>query len=127
MLAYAGLGIVGSVDSRMSSGGRARGADLTCSFCGTAQNEIRKLIAGSSGYICDACVGLAGGVISSGSPADTALGTVHAVPEQNGQAHCSFCGKPRYRVDGLAETQGGTSICVECLSLCNEILDEELS
>jgi ATP-dependent protease Clp ATPase subunit len=118
---------VGGVDSRSGSGGHAPGAHLACSFCGTARPDVRKLIAGSGGYICDACVGLAGGVISSGSPAETALGTVHAVPEQNGQAHCSFCGKPRYRVDGLAETQGGTSICVECLSLCNEILDEELS
>jgi ATP-dependent protease Clp ATPase subunit len=115
------------VESRSGFGGRAPGADLACSFCGTAQPDIRKLIAGSGGYICDACVGLAGGVISSGTPADAALGIVHAVPEQNGRARCSFCGKPRYRVDGLAESQGGTSVCVECLELCSEILEEERS
>ena len=118
---------MGSVDERSGSAGRGRGADLACSFCGRTQREVRKLIAGPEGFICDACVGLAGGVISSGSPASTALGPLRAVPEQNGQAHCSFCGKPRYRVAGLAESQGRTTICVECLSLCNEIIDEELS
>jgi ATP-dependent protease Clp ATPase subunit len=91
------------------------------------QAELRKLIAGSDGYICDACVRLAEGVISSGSPADAALGPVRAVPEQDGGTRCSFCGKARYRVAGLAESQGGTSVCVECLSLCDQIIEDELS
>ncbi|GJM07045.1 MAG: ATP-dependent Clp protease ATP-binding subunit ClpX [marine bacterium B5-7] len=32
--------------------------DLTCSFCGKDQHEVRKLIAGPSVHICDECVGL---------------------------------------------------------------------
>ncbi|MBI5664785.1 MAG: ATP-dependent Clp protease ATP-binding subunit ClpX [Nitrospirae bacterium] len=31
---------------------------LKCSFCGKAQKEVRKLIAGPTVYICDECVGL---------------------------------------------------------------------
>jgi len=34
------------------------GKTLYCSFCGKSQKEVRKLIAGPSVYICDACVSL---------------------------------------------------------------------
>ena len=49
-------------------------AGLTCSFCGTSQYEVRKLIAGPGVYICDACVELVQGVLSSGSVTYTRLG-----------------------------------------------------
>jgi ClpX C4-type zinc finger len=110
------------------------GVDLACSFCGRSQHEVRKLIAGPGGYICDGCVGLTEGVVRAGRPTDTRLGPVHAVAEQNGLARCSFCGKYRCLVTGLAarpaETGGAsgpTAICTECLSLCNEIIAEELT
>ena len=111
------------------------GIDLVCSFCGRSQHEVRKLIAGPGCYICEACVGLTEGVVRYGSPADTRLGPVHAVPEQDDLAQCSFCGKHRCLVPGLAarpaETGGAWSpaaaICTECLSLCNEIIAEELA
>jgi len=38
---------------------------LDCRFCGRGQAGARKLIAGPGVYICDACVGVAEGVISS--------------------------------------------------------------
>jgi hypothetical protein len=110
------------------------GIDLTCSFCGRSQHEVRKLIAGPDCYICDACVGLAEGVASGGRRAHTRLGPVHAVPEQDEQARCSFCGKHRCLVTGLATRPAESglvtshpAICTECLSLCNEILAEELA
>ena len=31
-------------------------SNLTCSFCGKTQEEVKKLIAGSTVYICDECV-----------------------------------------------------------------------
>jgi hypothetical protein len=31
-------------------------APKRCSFCGNSQDEVRTLIAGRSGYICDVCV-----------------------------------------------------------------------
>jgi ClpX C4-type zinc finger len=112
----------------------APGINLACSFCGQSQHEVRKLIAGPGCYICDACVGLTEGVVRSGSAAATRLGPVHAVPEQDGLAQCSFCGKHRCLVAGLAagpaETGGAwapAAICTECLCLCNEIIADELA
>lgn len=115
--------------------GRRASLDLlSCSFCGAAQREVRKLIAGPDVYICDACVELADGVVASGHPADTRLGQLRAVPEQDGQARCSFCGKPRDRLTGLAalsdespaDSTSSLAICPECVSLCDEIISEEL-
>ena len=36
---------------------------LNCSFCGKAQNEVKKLIAGPSVYICNECVDLCNDII----------------------------------------------------------------
>jgi ATP-dependent Clp protease ATP-binding subunit ClpX len=38
--------------------------DLSCSFCGKTQREVKKLIAGPSVYICDECVTLCRDIIS---------------------------------------------------------------
>jgi len=37
--------------------------ELVCSFCGKSQDEVRKLIAGPSVYICDECVSLCNEII----------------------------------------------------------------
>src|SRR4051812_40710393 len=42
----------------------AGGASLTCSFCGKAQKEVKKLIAGPTVYICDECIGLCNDIIA---------------------------------------------------------------
>ena len=46
--------------------GRARegGGTLKCSFCGKSQNDVRKLIAGPTVYICDECVELCNDIIT---------------------------------------------------------------
>jgi len=33
-----------------------RAGSLVCSFCGKSQDEVRKLIAGPTVYICDECI-----------------------------------------------------------------------
>ncbi|MFH1469518.1 MAG: ATP-dependent Clp protease ATP-binding subunit ClpX [Pseudomonadota bacterium] len=43
---------------------RTSARDLTCSFCGKGQKEVKKLIAGPSVYICDECVELCNGIIT---------------------------------------------------------------
>lgn len=115
--------------------GRAQVTRLACTFCGRSQLEVRKLIAGPGAYICDGCAGLAGRVVSSGSADGTQLGRVFPVLEQDGGTRCRFCGKCRDEVAGMAAMpaeSGGTfagpaAICAECLSLCNEIIAEELA
>ena len=39
------------------------GKILYCSFCGKSQNDVRKLIAGPSVFICDECVDLCNDII----------------------------------------------------------------
>jgi len=41
-----------------------KGADLLCSFCGKSQEEVKKLIAGPSVYICDECIELCNEIIA---------------------------------------------------------------
>jgi len=40
------------------------GGNLTCSFCGKSQKEVKKLIAGPGVYICDECIGLCNDIIA---------------------------------------------------------------
>ena len=108
---------------------------LACSFCGKQQNEVRKLIAGPGVYICDPCVALADNVVGSGQPAATELGTMNVLPAHATRLKCSFCGKDRGQVPGMAlmpeltleRTSASPAICSECLMLCDEIITEELN
>ncbi|MBM4393053.1 MAG: ATP-dependent Clp protease ATP-binding subunit ClpX [Deltaproteobacteria bacterium] len=43
---------------------KTRDKDLTCSFCGKSQRDVRKLIAGPSVYVCDECVELCNEIIT---------------------------------------------------------------
>ena len=83
---------------------------LRCSFCGRAQQEVAKLVSGPGVHICNGCVTLA----RSWEPLP--------YPGRS----CSFCGKwapGELRV----VTRGTTSLCDECLDLCDEIIREELA
>jgi ClpX C4-type zinc finger len=110
-------------------------SELACSFCGRRQRKARKLVAGPDVYICEPCVELAETVIRSGQAAETALGPLHSVPDTMAQRRCSFCGKRRQQVTGLATSAGGpagkladdAAICAQCLVLCREIHAEQLA
>ena len=81
---------------------------LRCSFCGRAQQEVAKLIAGPGVFICSGCVTLA----RSWEP----------IPHPG--RSCSFCGTwdpHEVRVTG----HGMVAICEECLDLCDTIIAEE--
>jgi hypothetical protein len=105
----------------------------TCTFCGKQPAEVSKVIAGPGACICDECVGLAKSVISSGTAASTARGQMTAVPAQDRRVRCSFCGKCRHEVPGLAAFPaevGGkppavATVCTECLELCDEIIADD--
>ncbi|MBI2890934.1 MAG: ATP-dependent Clp protease ATP-binding subunit ClpX [Nitrospirae bacterium] len=47
---------------------------LVCSFCGKSQNEVRKLIAGPTVYICDECIELCNDIIAEGEREDLRFG-----------------------------------------------------
>ena len=57
--------------ARKSNNNDNSGRELYCSFCGKSQDEVRKLIAGPSVYICDECINLCNEIISEeGKPAE---------------------------------------------------------
>jgi len=63
--------------SKGKSGGKDDEKLLYCSFCGKSQDEVRKLIAGPSVYVCDECVELCNDIIReelSGSDVDFSEG-----------------------------------------------------
>ncbi len=104
-----------------------RNADLLgCSFCGKDQQQIRKLIAGPDIFICDECIAMADEVIATGEVAATPLSALAPIGADSPAARCGFCGKRRHQVQGLAAASGG-AICTECLSLCHDIITEELA
>ena len=118
---------------RVKNGGGRDDLLLVCSFCGKTQHQAVKLIAGPGVYICDGCVTLAEGVLGSGEAARTEYGPVTAVPEQAQRTLCTFCGKIRGQVAGMALAPPGpyrkipAAVCTECLALCDEIIAEEFA
>ncbi len=102
------------------------GPMLKCSFCGKHQKQVRKLIAGPGVYICNECVEKADRVIATGEVAATPLSGIKSLGADAATAKCSFCGKRRHQVSGLAIAAGGV-ICTECLALCDEIITDELA
>ena len=48
--------------------------ELVCSFCGKSQNEVKKLIAGPTVYICDECIDLCNDIISEDTTQATSPG-----------------------------------------------------
>jgi hypothetical protein len=89
---------------------------LTCSFCGRPQRKSRKLVAGPHVYICPECVETSSSALEAGQGTETAA------------SRCSFCGKHRHQVTGLATSADeDVAICAECLALCREILSEQLT
>ncbi len=54
---------------------------LFCSFCGKTQNEVRKLVAGPSAYICDECIELCRGIIQEETEIQRVETTRKRIPE----------------------------------------------
>ena len=77
-------------------------------------------------YICDRCIPRADAALATGAAATSAARPIEAVREEARAERCSFCGKCRYQVPGMA-TALGIRICTECLELCHEIRDERLT
>jgi hypothetical protein len=97
-----------------------------CSFCGRTAEKVKTLIAGPGVYICDRCIPLASQAIAAGEPAGPPATAIAPVAAEAMAEKCSFCGKRRHQVRGLAAAHGAR-ICAECLELCHEILTERLA
>ena len=98
-----------------------------CSFCGKDQQHVQKVIAGPGICICDECVARADSAIGTGTEVSTPEATLRAEVGGDARAErCGFCGKRGYQVTAMA-CADDKRICTECLSLCHEIIDEDLT
>ena len=55
--------------------------NLSCSFCGKSQKEVKKLIAGPTVYICDECIGLCNDIIAEEVERDDQLRGTSPIPK----------------------------------------------
>ena len=47
-------------------------SDVICSFCGKRNDQVKRMLAGRNGYICDECIELCSEVLKEeAEPADT--------------------------------------------------------
>jgi ATP-dependent Clp protease ATP-binding subunit ClpX len=58
-----------------------RPGNLVCSFCGKSQDEVRKLIAGPTVYICDECIDLCNDIIAEECDQEESFAAVSTVPK----------------------------------------------
>src|SRR5713226_9437745 len=58
-----------------------RSGNLVCLFCGKSQDEVRKLIAGPTVYICDECIDLCNDIIAEETDSEEAFSQSSAVPK----------------------------------------------
>src|ERR671931_1013400 len=65
----------------MAKHGEHGSGNLVCSFCGKSQDEVRKLIAGPTVYICDECIDLCNDIIAEECDHDEALNASSNVPK----------------------------------------------
>lgn len=121
--------IVGAVggDRSWRTDWAGAGGLLSCSFCGKHQKQVRKLIAGPGVYICNECTERVRAVLAAtGKTATTPIAVIEQVSDADRAQPCSFCGKQRHQVAGMASA-GQVGICTECIGLCDEIILEELT
>jgi len=65
----------------MAKHGEDRTGNLVCSFCGKSQDEVRKLIAGPTVYICDECIDLCNDIIAEECDQEEGVASGSAVPK----------------------------------------------
>jgi ATP-dependent Clp protease ATP-binding subunit ClpX len=65
----------------MPKHGDDRSGNLVCSFCGKSQDEVRKLIAGPTVYICDECIDLCNDIIAEECDHEETLNSSSNVPK----------------------------------------------
>src|SRR6059036_1003184 len=65
----------------MAKHGEHGSGNLVCSFCGKSQDEVRKLIAGPTVYICDECIDLCNDIIAEECDQEEGLSSTSSVPK----------------------------------------------
>lgn len=100
----------------------------SCSFCGKEQREVRKLIAGPSVHICDACVTLCSGIVAGEFTGDFGANTESNAPGDSavGESLCGICMEPRDS-DELIFLPHAAYLCATCLDSIQILRDNRSS
>jgi hypothetical protein len=102
---------------------RSQAADrdaLRCSFCNKGQNDVGKLIAGPSVFICDECIAVCNDIIADDAKAAAEVGTERPrnigpdLPFSGLSLQCSLCRTPTDASEGLLIPNRGI-LCVGCI------------
>ena len=86
----------------MAKHGDDRTGNLVCSFCGKSQDEVRKLIAGPTVYICDECIDLCNDIIAEECDQEENLSSTSAVPKPS-----MAIGRPLARTAAVRRSEPG--------------------
>src|SRR5881296_2655396 len=88
-------------------------AKVHCSFCGKSQDEVRKLIAGPTVYICDECIDLCNDIIAEECDREE---TSQAVAPASPSEWCRVCRLPKAAAELLAIPDVGY-VCRRCIDM----------
>jgi len=101
------------------------GKTYTCSFCGKSQDEVRKLIAGPTVYICDECIDLCNDIIAEEVEEEAQLeGAVSPVASLNAPTWCGVCHLPKSAEAIVAVSELGFFVCRRCIDVIRAATDE---
>jgi ClpX C4-type zinc finger len=131
---------------KRSSHERTPDAELRCSFCNKSQNDVHKLIAGPTVFICDECVAVCNDILlddvrmsdHATISVDTRVsGSAYSVPPRSAGREgrgeqpsypvmCAICGLPVMLDDALAIAERGF-LCTGCVTAVEAALAERNS
>jgi len=95
-----------------------------CSFCGKSQDEVRKLIAGPTVYICDECIDLCNDIIAEEVEQEAQLeGPASPVASLNTPTWCGVCRLPKSAEEVVAVSEMGF-FCRRCIDMIRAATDE---
>ena len=99
-------------------------AKVNCSFCGKSQDEVRKLVAGPSVYICDECIDLCNDLIAEECEREEPTPITRDDPLPPVSA-CIVCRMPKVATD-LLLVPGAGFVCCPCADAVRSIADAQL-
>ena len=81
---------------------------LFCSFCGKSQQEVEKLVAGPSVFICNECVDLCNDIVQAPADSDDPL-----------RAACRLC-RQVHGAGQMLRIDAGVFLCQACIAVVYE-------
>src|SRR5262245_22757333 len=90
-------------------------ARITCSFCGKSDEQVARLVAGPTVYICDECIDLCNEILAQEIERDSPAGRPQSQVSAIGVEHrCALCNLPK-PTDELVAVPDRGFICPVCV------------